>query len=143
VGQTVPLLGRREQALGQERERLGEDGQLARPGVTEPAVDTDQIAEVEELSELPAQLADLLLADEDLDAAGPVAEFEEDDFALTAAEHDPAGDADHRTGLVATGHVGRGRRTDFPDRLVAIESLTPRIQPQVRDPPELLQAYRF
>ena len=48
VGQAVPLLGRGQQALGQERERLGEDGQLAGLGVAEPAVDADQIAQVEQ-----------------------------------------------------------------------------------------------
>ena len=47
VGQAVPLLGRRQQALAQERQRRGEDGQLAGPGVAERAVDADQVAQVE------------------------------------------------------------------------------------------------
>src|SRR5205823_11470014 len=88
VGQSMPLLGRREQALGQEGDRLGEDSQLAGPGVADAAVDADQITEVEELGERPAQVADLPLTDEDLDGAGPVAELEEDDLPLTPAEHD-------------------------------------------------------
>ena len=74
----MPLLGRRQQALGQKRELLGEDGQLAGLGVAEAAVDTDQIAQVELFDQAPADVADLLLADEDLDLLGPVAKIEEE-----------------------------------------------------------------
>ncbi len=103
VGQAVPLLGRGEQALGQERQLLGEDGQLAGLGMAEAAVDADQIAQVELFDQAPAEIADLLLADEDLDVIGPVAKVEEDDLPLPAPEHDPPGDADGRAGLLALG----------------------------------------
>ena len=61
----------------EKRDRLGENGQLAGLGVAEPAVDSDQIAEVELFDEAPACVADLFLADEDLDLLGPVAKVEE------------------------------------------------------------------
>ena len=48
---------------------VGEDGQLAGLGAAERAVDADQVAEVELGGERPAGLADLVLADEDLDPA--------------------------------------------------------------------------
>ena len=54
VGQAVPLFGRGKQALGQERELLGKDGELAGLGVAESAVDADQVAEVELLDGAPA-----------------------------------------------------------------------------------------
>ena len=116
VGQPVPLFGRRQQALGQEGQLLGEDRQLAGLGVAEAAVDADQVAQVELLDEAPAELADLLLADEDLDALGPVAKLEEDDLPLPAPEHDPAGDPHRRPGLGRLAFAGsrkpaaRGRR---------------------------------
>ena len=145
VGQPVPLLGRRQQALGQERELLGEDGQLAGLGVAEPAVDADQVAQVEQFDQAPAGVADLLLADEDLDPLGPVAELEEDDLPLPAAEHDPPGDADGRARLARrrAPTVGTGKCADRGDRLVPVESLAPGVEPQGRDPLELLQANGF
>ncbi len=145
VGQAMPLLGRGEQALGQESERLGEDGQLTGPGVAKPAVDADHVTKVEEFRELPAQLSDLFLANEDLDVPRPIAQLEEDDFPLTAAQADPAGHADDRAGLAALGLVLLRccRRADLPDGPVAVEPMAPGIEPQVRDPVELLQADLF
>src|SRR5262249_28267723 len=102
------------------------------------------VAEVEQLDDLPAQLADLLLADHDLDAARPVAELEEDDLALPATEKDPPGDSDHRAGRQFAGAflgLRRAPRAQVPDRAVAIEPLAPRIQPQLRDLAELLQPH--
>ncbi len=131
VGQAVPLLGGRQQALGQKRELFGEDGQLAGLGVAEAAVDADQVAQVELFDQAPAEIADLLLADEDLDVVGPVAEVEEDDLALPAPEHDPAGDADGRTRARSVG-LGRRQRAHRGDRLVPVESLSPGIDPQAR-----------
>ena len=46
----------------------------------EGAVDAEQVAQVEFRGEGPAGLADLILADEDLDLFGPVAELEEVDL---------------------------------------------------------------
>ena len=100
VGQTVPLFGRGQQALGQKGQFFGEDGQLAGLGMAKAAVDTDQVAQVELVDQAPAEVAHLLLAHEDLDVVGPVAEVEEDDLALPAPEHDPPGDTHRRARLV-------------------------------------------
>ena len=97
----MPFFRRRQQALGKERDLLGEDGQLAGLGVAQPAVDSDQVSQVEQFDQAPAFVADLLLADEDLDPFGPVAKVEEIDLPLAAAEHDPPGDANSRPGGLA------------------------------------------
>src|SRR5262249_451834 len=51
---------------------VGEHRRLAGAGAAERTVDTEQVTQVEQLREGPALLADLLLADPDLDAAGQV-----------------------------------------------------------------------
>src|SRR5262249_6872297 len=92
----------------------------------------------------PAGLADLLLADHDLDAAGPVADVEEVHLALAAAEHDPPGDAHRRAGIrVRPGPIGRGRRAHLADRPVAVGPLAPRVNTQLRDLAELLHPHVF
>ena len=58
------------------------------------AVDADQVAQVEHLGQRPALLADLLLADHDLDLAGPVPDVEEVHLALPAALDDAPGRLD-------------------------------------------------
>ena len=144
IGQTVPFLGRRQQALGEERDLLGEDGQLAGLGVAEPAVDSDQIAQVEQFDDAPAFVADLFLADEDLDPLGPVAKVEEVDFPLPAAQHDPPGDANGGAGRLAAGLSRRNRqRADRRDGLVPLESLAPGVDSQGGNPLELFQANGF
>ena len=95
----MPFLGGRQQALGQEREPGGEDGELAGLGESQRPVDADQVAEVEQIHQLPGRVAHLLLADEDLDPLGPVADLEEDDLPLPSPEHDPPGHADGGPGL--------------------------------------------
>ncbi len=62
-------------------------------GDAQRAVDADEVAQVEFLSQRPPGLADLLLAEVDLDLAGPVTNLEEMNLAHVAPEHDPAGDA--------------------------------------------------
>ena len=89
IGQAMPFFRRREQALGQKRQPLREDGQLTGPGVAEASVDSDQVSQVKQFDEAPAFVADLFLANEDLDAFGPVAQVEEVDLPLAAAKHDP------------------------------------------------------
>src|SRR5262249_34115102 len=90
VGQAVPLLWWREQALAEEREPVGKDGQLVGLRIAECAINSDEVAEVELLGQLPTLVADLLLAEEDLDLAGPVAKLEEMNFPLPAPQYDPA-----------------------------------------------------
>jgi hypothetical protein len=88
------------------------------------------------------RLADLVLADEDLDPLGPVAQVEEDDLALPALERDPPGDAHSRAWL----RFAAGRRrenADVRDRMMTIEPLSPRVVPERGDPAHLLQADGF
>ena len=137
VGQPVPLLGRGQEALGQEGQARRKDGQLAGLGVSERAVNADQITQVQQLDKVPAQVANLLLADEDLDSFGPVAEVEEDHLALPALEHDPPGHPDGGPGLGLLTLRGLGNRqlADLGNRLVAVEPLSPGVEPEVGDSP--------
>src|SRR5262249_24902004 len=102
VGQAVPLLGGRHEALAEERQAagFGEDRQIAGAGMAQRAVDAQQVAQVEPLGQGPAGLADLVLADHHLDLAGPVAELEEVDLPLASPEHDPARHPDAGAGLL-------------------------------------------
>src|SRR5260370_68023 len=83
-------------------------------------------------------VAALILADEDLDRAGPVAKLEEVDLSLAAAEHDPAGDAHDRPLQLGPRAFGKSERTNAGDRLMPIEALAPGIVAQGLDLLELL-----
>ncbi len=48
----------------------GEDGELAEFGVSQAAVDADQVSKVEQFDETPTLVADVLSADENLDPLG-------------------------------------------------------------------------
>ena len=99
-----------KQALAQEGQARREDGQLARLGVSERPVHSEQVAQVEQLDQAPAQVAHLLLADEDLDSLGPVAKLKEDHLPLPPPEHDPPRYADRGPGLglLTIGSFGTG-----------------------------------
>ena len=66
-------------------------------------------------------------------AAGPVANLEPMELAGNAAQDDSPRSADARRFGLIQRHLTQGR-----DRLMAVEPLSPRIQPQLRDPPQLL-----
>src|SRR5450755_2124364 len=93
IGEAVVLFGRSGQALAQDRESLGEDGKLAGLGAAQLAVDADDVAEVETLGELPA-VADLFLADEELELARHVADVDEEKLAGISLEDNAAGGPD-------------------------------------------------
>src|SRR5262249_1591960 len=143
----APLVGVWQDRLGEERQLLGEDGRFALARLAEGPLDADEVAEVEFVSELPAEVADLLLADEDLHLAGPVENFglfvfafdfalgglgdrlagpvpeiEEVDLPLDASAGDAARRLDAWT--FAFRRVG-GKLEDGVDRLMAIEALPP------------------
>src|SRR5574338_697626 len=63
VLQPVPLLGQRDEALGQELERGGPDRQLVRARSEQVPPHTDEIAEVEQLENRKIALAEGVLAD--------------------------------------------------------------------------------
>src|ERR1700721_495797 len=102
--------------------------------MAEAAIDTDQIAQVELVDQPPAEIAHLLFADEDLDVIGPVAKIKEDDLPLPAPEHDPPGDADGRAGLLTLVRTANRQRAHRGNRLVSVESLSPRVHAQGGDP---------
>ena len=95
------LLGRRPQRLGEQRDVLERDRQLAGAGADDRAVGADQVAEVEVRQAAELLLAEHVLPAEQLDAPGAVDEVEERGLALPAARGDAAGHADAHVGLTA------------------------------------------
>ena len=92
VGQAVELLRQREHGLGEEGEALDVDGQLAGPGAEEVAGDADVVAQVEQLVEREALLADGVEADVDLQPLAVLLQRGKAGLALGADGHDAAGD---------------------------------------------------
>src|SRR5262249_53224780 len=139
-----------------------EDRGFARTRLAEGAIDADQVAEVEELRELPAGRANLPLADHHLDparpvevfgrlvlasdrgarggVARPVPEVEEVELPLDAPADDAPGRA-HLRALVV-GQVAR-QREDLLDRLMVVEPAAPGVDSQSRDLSELVGTTRF
>ncbi len=81
-------------ALARKVELFDVDGELAGAGAEEVAADADVVAEVEELVEGEGVLADVVLADVDLQALAALLELGEAGLALDADGHDASGDAD-------------------------------------------------
>ncbi len=100
VFQAVVLVGQGEHGLGEEGEGGAVvdggdvDGELAGAGAEEEAADADVVAEVEEFVEGEGVVADVVLADVDLEALAALLELGEAGFALDADGHDAAGDGD-------------------------------------------------
>ena len=93
VGEAVPLLGRRQQCLRQERQLSRLHRQLALSRPHDPARHPDVIAEVDEVLEhRVCPLAEVVLAEIDLQAALAVGERGEGDLALRPFQHDPTRD---------------------------------------------------
>ena len=135
VGQALVLFRRRFDALGEEVDVGGKDGQLAHLGAAQLAIDADQVAQVELLGQFPVLLAHLLHADRHLDASGPVVQVEEDQLAGPADEHDPPGGPDLRP-VRAWRLVRLGGRlvndlvlagTDLADGRMIVEAVSPRV----------------
>ena len=100
-------------ALARKVMRLDMDGELAGAGAEEVAGDADVVAQVEQLVELKALLADSVEADVDLQAFAALLQLGEAGFALGADGHDAPGDCDY--GPLRVQHFGarapEGRRT--------------------------------
>ena len=96
VGQAVPLLGQREEALGQELERRRPDRQLVGLGAEQAALDADEVAEVEQLEHREVALGQRVLPDVDLDLRAAVREDQEVRLAEAANRQDAAGGAGAR-----------------------------------------------
>src|SRR4051812_41343498 len=80
---------------------LGKDGQLAGLRKGELAIHADDIAQVKLLGESPAFVADLCLADQELQVAGPILNVDELQLAGVAQQHDSTGCSDLRAGPLA------------------------------------------
>ena len=72
VGETVVLVGRRAQRLGEDLEALHAQRHLAVAAAHRRAVDADQVAEVERRQQLEALVAEDVHARVQLDLAGAV-----------------------------------------------------------------------
>ncbi len=141
VGQPVVLLGRGAQGLGQQREVLDAQRQLAPLRYEGDAVDADQVAEVQPqqpLHPLRPKLVDPRL---ELDPPGAVDEVEERHLALAAPRGQPPRDPVADVGLL-TGRQPGMRRAHAGDRLDAVELVGERIDPVGAQRLELAPARR-
>jgi hypothetical protein len=124
--------------FGQHRQRTSLDGQLATPGGAEVPVDADEVPQIEQLGQLPAQLADLLLAQQHLDFARLVPQIEEVQLALVASAHDPPRRPDQRQVRLAE-RLG-GQLADLADGHCPVETPAPGVDAQLLDAVQLFQA---
>ena len=150
LGVAEPLvLGRRGlDRFAQEMEVLDEDRQLAGPRPLQLAVGADDVAQVEAPRQRPVRLADLLLADEQLDVARPVADVGKDQLAGGALQHDASGGADLGPALLGwLARLAVADRldddlrlpgADLADGLVAVEAAAPGVEAELADLLELL-----
>ena len=94
VLEAVELLRQGMQALGEQRDLLRVDADLAHLRAENDAFNADDVAEVEVLELLVGFLADIVAADVDLDLAVAVEHVGEAGLAHHAARHHAAGDGD-------------------------------------------------
>ena len=137
IDQPVERVRGRFQRLGQEFQPRREDGHLPGLRIAKPAVDADQVAEVEAVDHLPGVGADLLLAEHDLDPARAVGQIDEDEAAGTPQEHDAARHADGRSvvgRLVERCSAG----PHVADRHGAVEPPPPGVDAEAVKPGELV-----
>jgi hypothetical protein len=93
VLQPVPLLGQRNQALGQKRHLRRPDGELVGLGAEQAAGHADEVAEVEQLEHLEVERRDGVGAHVHLDLRAAVRQDQEVGFAKAAnGENAPRGD---------------------------------------------------
>ena len=90
VGQPVPLLGQRHQALREEVQPRRPDRELVGLGPEQPPLDADPVAEIEQLEDLEIELRQRVLPDVDLHLGVAVREHEEVRLAERANREDAA-----------------------------------------------------
>ena len=131
VGQTVPFLGRRQDSLGEHRQCVSPEGQLAGFGPAKRALDSDDVAEVQFLDDGPL-VAEIGLAQRDLELAAPVVNRQKGQLA-----HDPQQQDSSRhleTQLTALSRFELQRfllLTDSRKRSSAVEALAVRINAEL------------
>src|SRR5262249_39200343 len=136
----VKFLRRLGERLREKRDVLDADRLLARICDLQMAVHTDQIAEIQQLDQLPLLLGKLGLRAHELNAAGPVLDVKKLELSLVVAEHDPTGDPDVGTDLSLLGWTQLAR---LANGLVPVETLSPRIEPQHLNGLEFFEASNF
>ena len=107
VGEAVVLVGRRAQRLGEQREVVELERELAAARAEDGAVGAEQVAEVEVEQARHPLLAEHVDARVQLHPARAVDEVEERGLALAAARGEPAGDARAVVGLLPGGRARR------------------------------------
>src|SRR5690606_36076328 len=91
VLEAVPLLGKGAQRLGEDGPLVGGDGQLAGARANGPTGGADPVAQVEQLEQAKALLAEPVLPELDLQVASAIANDEEGHLPEGPDHHDPAG----------------------------------------------------
>ncbi len=106
VRQPVVLLRQGAERLGQHLEPVHRDAQLAGAGAEEAALHADDVAQVEQLEDLPRGAIQVLAAEVELEARGAVREIGEGHLAVTANGPHPARHTD--TGRILLQVLGGG-----------------------------------
>ncbi len=122
VGEPVPLVGHRAHSLRQQLDAIDLHAELTVAGGHDGALDAQPVAEVELAERGEAVVADHALRDEQLHLAAAVDQRGEDELALRAAQHHPAGDADPLIGLGAGPERTVGR-AQLLERVRSIEAV--------------------
>ena len=138
VGEPVPLVGHRTNGLRQQLDAVDLHAELAVAGGHDRALDAHPVAEVEIAERGEPVVADHRLGDEQLDLAAAVAQRGEDQLALLAAQHHPAGDGDSLVGLGAGLERSEASRSSV-ERVRAIEAVRVRIGTGVAQRPDLVE----
>ena len=115
VGESVPLLRQRAKRLGEQAEAVlvSLDRQLARLGAHRAAAHPGDVSQVEQLQRFVRGVAHLVLLDECLQVARPVAQGEEGHLPHRADGHHAARDR-VRGGVVVLQRLGGVGAVDFP-----------------------------
>ena len=138
VGEPVPLVGHRPDRLRQQLDAIDLDAELALAGGHHGALCTQPITEIELAEGGETLVADHALRDEQLHLAAAIDQGGEDQLALLAAQHHPAGDGDSLVGLGARPERTVGRAQLF-ERVRAIEAVRIRVGAGVAQGPDLVE----
>ena len=136
VREAVPFFRERPEGLGKDGEALHAHGHFAGVGGEDRPFEADDIADVEELEELPLRLRELVFAEIELDVARLVAEHAERGLAVIADDHDAARHAHVRLARLERFRFG----ADVRGVVVPLEPLPERRVAQLPDLLELFPA---